>query len=354
LGVANPSIEPIHIPITPEETPYAQPLVGSGAEGLDAANLARRLAHQGPERAARTVFRLTQSELRPQIISVVNDLNTRDVSGSVPREQIQEMNQEFISVFEPLVVPVEEFCLASVEEGWNPGVKDVGFRFASDWITISKQSGSARDIRSVRGTPALLAWRLIILMGAKALEEPNFGLLNTILWEPIEVEESSGRFSHRPFFQQRDLFWPEAFLGYADLGIKYIVKIWQNHSHIRKFFDTEENYHTCVAQFLMIVALADAKINQDRPLYPVYPGYRLIPHANRAMARLCSRLAASANYRDRIGTAIGENSLLRDRWSREKWSALVSRANGAELGPRYSPGFGTHFPDSLDADVPDC
>ena len=114
-------------------------------------------------------------------------------------------------------------------------------------------------------------------MGAKAMDASEFDLLRTILTEPMEVEEQSGRFSYRPFPEQRDLFFPEALVGNANYGVNYVIGIWQKQRHIQSFFDTQEDYHSAVAQFLMVVALADAATDQSDPLYP---GYRLIPQGN--------------------------------------------------------------------------
>ena len=260
--------------------------------------------------------------------AVLDELNSRDAPQEINRQEILESAREFISEIESLFVPIERFCLASVEAGWSPGA-NIGLRFASDWITVSKRPGAGRNIRSAQGAPALLAWRLIIVMGAKALAEEDFDLLRTILTEPLEVEESGGQFSNLPFPQRRDLFYPEALLGYSDIGINYIIQIWEAHPHIHEFFESKEDYHFRVAQFLMVVALADAKLEGERPLYP---GYRVMPQARRAMSALSSRLSSSATHLEGVARAIGEEDAAS---LGQVWSILATRANNAQLGSQH-------------------
>ena len=342
LGTAETSSEPAEESVTPAESPYAQPLVGTGSEGLDPVAYARRLAQEGQERSARIVYRLTRSELTPLVNSTLTELNTRAVPGEIPREETPGLAREFISEMEPLINPIEMFSLASTDKGWSPGV-EIGLRFASNFITFSQPRRSGRSIRFAQGTPALLGWRLLILMGAKALADEEFDLLHIIMTEPLEVEDSNGRYSNRPLFRRRDLFWPEAFLGNADLGIRYIIGLWQSQPHLQTFFTTEEAYHFETAQFLMLVALAysnDAEHERE-----LYPGYRLFSQAQRAMASLCSRLDARGDFRESIAKVIGfqdGQSLL------EGWTLLAARANSAQLGTEFFPGEGVRFLNPLD------
>jgi hypothetical protein len=185
-------------------------------------------------------------------------------------------------------------------------------------------------------------------MGAKAVVEEAFGILYKVLRHPIEVEESNDRFTHRPFIEQRQLFWPEAYLGYADPPIRYLSDLWTARSHLHQFFESEEDYQFAVAQFLMVVALADAAAeDQERPLYP---GYRLMTQRPtlRAMSQLCGRLARIQEYRDGIARAVmnEQGSVLR-----QKWATLVEYANNPELGSRYFPGLGVRFPNPMDGQI---
>jgi len=64
-------------------------------------------------------------------------------------------------------------------------------------------------------------------------------------------------------------------------------------------FESKEVFEFSMAQFLMLVALANAVHNDDQQFYP---GYRLLPEAqaSRAMSALSSRLRGRPDYRDKI------------------------------------------------------
>jgi hypothetical protein len=332
--------------VFPEDSAHDQSLGGQGAEGAAPDRLARRLARERQGRGAQTVLRLTRSELRPLMKSSLAELNERDVPGSVTAEQVPGIAQEYISVIEDITNPVEEFALAAVEEGWADGIK-VALRLAEEWISLGEQRPSGPSVRLAQGAPAILAWRLIVVSGGKALVDDEFEILDIVVNEPLEVESQNGRFSHRSIVQRRDLFYPEALLGHADRGIRFLSGVWGRQPHLHKFFDSEEEYQFGVAQFLMVAALAYYSSEDTEGQSQLYPGYRVMPQAKRAMSALCSRLSASQTHREGIARVIGKSSssLL------HVWSELVARANGARLGGGYFPHDGVRFPDPIDSDV---
>ena len=286
-------------------------------------------------------------ELIPLMREAIAALNQWERLEPVQRHEIPALAKEYITPVEPLTQKVEEFVLASIEEGWSPGVQ-LGLRVAGDLISLSERRTGGLTIRLAQGVPALLAWRLLILSGPKALAEEVFDLLGTVLVGSIEVENQSGRFNNRPFLQRRDLFHPEAFFGHADSpNADYIAQLWTNHPHLHRFFNTEQHYHFSVAKFLMVVALTDPANETNDPLYP---GYRLLPEAGRAMSSLCSKLASSDEYLEGMARAIGESA---DQF-RGSWSQRVNSANAADLGSRYFPNRRVRFPDPLDSDLSEC
>ena len=177
------------------------------------------------------------------------------------------------------------------------------------------------------------------------MADEEFDILRDVVLTPIEVEESSGRFSNRCLIQRRDLFWPEAYLGNANFGINYLIALWGNQPDLQLFFANENNFHFALAQFLMIVALAYTNLEGERDLYP---GYRFVPQALRAMGALCSRLAANHEYRDSIARVIGLDSGIT---LQHNWTDLVSRANAVQLGQQFFLREGIRFPDPMDKDA---
>lgn len=329
------------ISITPEEVTFAQSLAGPDASGLNAVDLAKRLAHTGQPQAATTILRLTRSELQPILRTTLAELNRSEAPGRVTRNQIPTIAQQYIPKIEVLVSKIEQFILSSIDIGWLAGAK-LAIPFTGDWITATEQTQDGQIIRFAQGVPALLAWRLLILSGAKALANNDFGILAIILREPIEVEDRGGSFSNLPFLRRLDLFYSEAFLGYADYTAKYIGDVWKNQLHLHEFFSTEEEYHFQVAQFLMVLSIATATIKDG---YPLYPGYRLLPQAGRAMSAFCSRLASSPDYIKGIERALGEYGVN----LKETWTERAKAANSAELGGEYFLSRRMHFPEQLNS-----
>ena len=331
------------VPISPDEVIAAQPLAGEASEGLDAAEFARRLARKGRPQDTNIVFQLTQAVLQPMMKKIVEDLNRSEAGGQIQRDQIPMEAQKYISKLESLIEKVEQFVLASVEQNWGPGV-ELALRMAGNWISISEGAPSGHIIRFAQGAPSLLAWRMLILMGAKAIAGDAFNLLAMILRNPIEVEDASGRFSNRPLIQRRDLFFAEAFLGYVDHSVNYVKALWQNQDHLHEFFTSEEDFHFHTAKFLIVASLASSL---DRSSRPLYPSYQLLPQARRAMSSICNRMAASEPYLNGIAEALGESG---DNL-RQTWSKRVELLNKAISESQRWPFRKVVFPDPMDADV---
>ncbi|MDD5702125.1 MAG: hypothetical protein PHU23_08765 [Dehalococcoidales bacterium] len=328
LGRTEPqNLAPSATPVQPREVIFAQSLAGDSAAGVNAVEFARRLARENTPQAANTVYRLTKNSLLPEIQKAVNDLNQKDIPNQIPEDQILDKARGYISVVEPQTKKVEEFVLASVEEQWIPGVR-LGLRLSGNLISLTERPHSGRSVKFAQGTPELLAWRLLLISGAKALSEEAFPVLGYILKEPIEVEDHNGRFSNLNLIKRRDLFWPEALLGNAYTGAKYLVELWNAIPHLHTFFSSEEEYQFDLAKFYMVAALATPT---DGLGHPLYPGYRLFPGARRAMSSLHSRLVNSDSYLEGIAQALGETPAQ----FRENWPERVRRLNDTESGVRH-------------------
>lgn len=342
-----PEQNPVQTPVTvqPEEIAYAQSLAGLSAEGLNAIEFSRKLVSSSTPQAANTILRLTRAELLPIISQAVNELNQKEAPDRIQDNQIPVIAREYINIIEPTVQKVEEFVLASVEEQWESGLR-LGLRLSGDLISLSERPHSGRIIKFAQGTPALLAWRLLLCSGAKALSEESFTLLGVILKESIEVEDSSGRFSNQPLMKRRDLFWPEAFLGNAYHGTNYMIELWDLAPHLHEFFTSKEQYHFELSKFYMLVALATPP---DDSGHTLYPGYRLFPEARRAMSSLCSRLAQSDDYLEGIAQALGESA----EHFRLSWSDRVKLVNSVSLGIHHPLVDSLSFPDQMDTGTPD-
>lgn len=326
---------------TSEEVRYAQPLVGKASEGLNIVTFVSRLSLSSRPQAIQTVIRLTRAELLPVMQQMIGKLNKQELAESIQEKDILDIANKYIGEVDPLTSNIESFVLNSIDEDWSPGI-NLGLFFAGEWISLSNKPSPGRDIKFARGIPQFLALRILILMGSKALDNEAFNLLGMIIKKPIESEENTGLFTNRPLIERRDLFWPEAFLGYADKPIRYFVNLWKNKKQLHDYFITEEDYHLAIGKFLMLICLTSST-PETRPFYP---GYRLVPHAKGAMSSLCSKLLASNDYLKGIANSIGESP---EEFIR-LWPERTAVANKAGLGGGYfsdGPQFPTKWGDQV-------
>jgi|WetSurMetagenome_2_1015567.scaffolds.fasta_scaffold73379_2 hypothetical protein len=322
--------------VTPIDVQIAQPLAGQASEGADIPKLVRTLVGRNRPQDAKTIYRLTKAELIPLIGESLRSLNAKGKSGSVTRDQIYTQATEFITAVEPTINTIEYFGLTSVQEGWEPGL-GILMKLSGNLISITEISQPGLVTRYAQGAPALLAWRMLCLCGAKALDEDEFGLLKYLTVNPIEVEEATGKFSYRPLIDRHDLFFPEAFLGYADIPMEYFKDLWNRTNHLQECFDSNESYQMAIAKFFIFAALA-AKSSEGHS--PIFPGYHLLPQAGRAMSAITSRMFSSNTYLEAIAEAMSDNG----SHLKAQWAERVKSINDVPQG-RWSPfASGALFP----------
>ncbi len=287
--------------VHPNEVAFSNSLVGPSSDGVDPISLAHSLSNQNAIRELNTISRLTRHELVRIFSAVLGDLNQRRVPNQVRPDEVLNMAREYIDTFASSLVSLNRFVLACVEEQWEPGLK-FGLKISGTLISLSEQLHPGPSIKFSQGSPALLAFQLLLCCGSKALGDGFFDLLKLVINEPIEVEDSSNRFSNLPLTERRDLFFPDALLGNAYFGAQYLVELWDNAEWLRAFYPSKAQYHFEMAQFMMIVCLA---VGLDESGHSLYPGYQLFPEAQRAMSALVSRLVSSPEYLFGISGAIG-------------------------------------------------
>ena len=300
------------VTITPADVPVAQPLAGPASEGVDIQKLVKGLVARNRPQDAKTIFRLTKAELIPLVNQTLKSLNEKGKGGSVTRDQIFGQAMEYIAAVEPITNTIEHFGLESTQEDWRPGLETM-MRLAGNLISISERPQPGQVIKYAQGAPALMAWRMLCLCGAKALDDDEFDLMQYIMTAPIEVEEATGKFSNRPLIERRDLFYPDAFLGYANIPMQYVAELWNRNKCLKSYFDSNDNYHMAVVKFFILIALAAKPNERGRPMYP---GYRLLPQGGRAMSALTSRMFSSNEYLESIAGAMGETGAkLKETWA---------------------------------------
>ncbi len=320
--------------ITPTEVAIAQSLVGEGAIGIDVEKVVRGIVHRGRPNETKTILRLTKSVLVPLMIQTLTALNARKVPETVTTARILENARPYLSEVEPLTQNIEVFGLTSIVEGLNEGL-DVVLKLAGNLVSISERPVAGQTIKFAQGAPALMAWRILCLCGAKALDEEDLSIFGRVLKEPIEVEESTGKFSHRPLMARRELFYPDAFLGYADQPMSYMDGLWNETPHLKKFFGTNEDYQLALAAFFIVAVLA----SPFEDAHPLYPGYRLLRQASKAMSYVTSKLFYSKRFQKELADTMGISSddLV------NKWSERVSVINSVRTDNWHEVKFPEEF-----------
>ena len=321
------------------------PLVGIEADHIDVTSYVNQLRNRDRSQDIKRIYRLTKSEFDSLLADTIDNLHKVIVPEKVKVEDIIVEAGKLISGFDALTSNVEKFALASVQENYIGGVNII-LKFAGDWISISEKPSIRMRTRFLKGSLALLAWRMLCLSGAKALEEEEFEALRIILSEPIEVEEEGRGFTNLSLIQRQELFYPESLLGHADLAVSYISKLWNDELHLHSYFVSDEAYNFAIAKFFILVALVSPRDEYTRGLYP---GYRLLPQARRAMSSFCSRLGASDTYLNNIANAVGESSAT----FRNLWSQRVDFLNRIALGSSHFLVDEVHFPDRIGDNIPD-
>jgi len=289
---------------------------------------------------ANQLFHVTRPELEKQLSGKITSLNQREVPDKIPRKQIETTATEYISEFDEIIENVEKFALSAIMRNWEQGTMVIP-KFAGVMITASENTKDGHIIRFAQGAPAFLGFRLLLLSGALALEMEEFDLVAVILQEPIEVKNINGQYSHLSLIHRDDLFYPDAFLGYADIPIQYLKKFWMSHPYTHEYFHSNDEYLVALAKILIVIALATSPKKGEHALYP---GYRLLTDAARgAMSSVCGKMANSSHYLNGIAHILGDtgDNVL------STWSERIKPLNEASLGIEYIPIQRVQFPDQL-------
>lgn len=143
--------------------------------------------------------------------------------------------------------------------------------------------------------------------------------------EPIEVELLGGQIAHTPLPRMRKLFHPETFLGHADIAIKYLASQWDDHFAIA--FSDAAQFREGLVWHLALLSFLD----DESESYPLYPTYRLVDDARRALRRLAGRVKAIDTFADGVASIFDEDAQL----FRARWRERAELANEAQLGGGY-------------------
>ena len=287
----------------------------------------------------RRVVRKSIRDIRNKIPPKIEELNSLSSAGGIQQDQILNEALKFEKEFAPLTRNIEELALGLVSMDWVPGARNL-LEVAGSLISSGK--GLSGGLRFASGLPAYFGWRLLLICGARSMQEETFGVTASLINGPIPIIGSSGQLTYRSLIKHRDLFHPEAMLGYADLAILQFKSLDERSPYIKDVFGSKDEFLNSLSEFLILIALRDVGV--DGRL--LYPGYRLLPVFRNACGHLISRLV---NYPDQLAAV----AKILDRSGAElknAWSELASKANSAELGSGYWTWPSNQIPTTLDSE----
>ncbi len=272
---------------------------------------------------SRRLARATARDVVAALDELLPQLQERraELSPNITQDQIIPVASSFVSEVQPLMFPVEEFYAAAAGENWSDGVEGA-LHVASALISYGdRQSG----LRFTSGLPTFLAFRLLLIVGGRAVREKAPDSLRVVLRTDLELELLGGRTSFKPLPELSILFFPETFLGYADLPMRYLSSAWD--AGLEKAFIDQEEYRESVVWFLATVALLDDSSEE----FPLYPGYRLFDGAQRSLDRMVRQVARVDEFAGTLAAAFDETI---DEF-RASWPRRAASANSASLGHGY-------------------
>ncbi|MBI3782933.1 MAG: hypothetical protein HY270_05985 [Deltaproteobacteria bacterium] len=288
--------------------------------------------------ALRRVVRQTVQDIPSKVSPKVQELNSARSFGSIQRTQIPNEALWFEGEFAPLTRNLEQLALGLMSVDWVAGARGV-LEIAGSLISCSE---SLSGLKFASGLPAFFGWRLLLISGARSMQEEAFEVTGALINSPIPVAGSGGQRTHRSLVRHRDLFHPEALLGYADLAIKQVGSLGDRSPDLLTIFGSSDEYVSSLIEFLTLIALRDVDIGvEERPLYP---GYRLLPGFRNATGHLVSRLVSDPDRLEAVARIFERNG----GDFRSAWPELASKANSAGLGSEYWND--SRIPTTLDPD----
>jgi len=145
---------------------------------------------------------------------------------------------------------------------------------------------------------------------------------------PIPVSHKYQQTTFRPFYKHRELFYPEALLGYADLGILQVGGSYTRVRHLDSCFHSAKEFQTSLAEFAILVALRMGEEEGERQLYP---GYRLLNGFQDACARIISKIFFDSEQASGLASIFDTSAAK----LKEQWPELAAKANSADHGSRF-------------------
>ena len=261
----------------------------------------------------------------------------------IKQDEIFDYSLDTVRQFETEVEAVEEFALAMADAEYVEGLKEV-LRLVSGWITISGDVSEGVSFKPAQGSPALMALRLLVNLGAKAVDNMAGDVLKLVLSHPLQTKDDYEGSQSLPFADRRGLLYPGAFLGYADIGLRYLRDENWRSAGVRRAFAGEEDYLEALSIVLFILGIEYGARNPQET-WPLFPGFKLIDKSADAISAFTKRLGSSQSMLSALaGVAREDVSVFL-----KNWPGRVRAQNEAELGGRFFTSRWHPIPEDLSA-----
>jgi cellulose biosynthesis protein BcsQ len=342
LTMASPWEETVEPEIAVTEAPEAARPVDSIIRSINGSTATRLATTRDQTQLRRRVreVRVFSTERWPKKIADI--ARRRSGPSQIPQEGIYDFALPVVRSFHVDVAGVEEFVLTFADAEYIEGLR-ASMRVLEDWISMSGQVTSGEpSFRPARGSPSLLALRILIAVGAKAIDNLSPNVLKMALLEPLETTSDIDGQEIFPLVDRRSLFHAEAFLGQGDLTIRYLREEPWKTPRFRRLFAGERDYLRGLSALLFIVGLTYLARHPDEQ-WPLYPGFKLVPGASEAIAAFIARVENTPELLSTLASMVPENPTQ----YAQNWPTRVARLNEAELGGGYMLTRWRRVPESL-------
>jgi len=262
---------------------------------------------------------------------IINLSSTQPESRGLNEDEVYEYALPLVSQFDADISEVESLGLSAVEGEWKEGLA-IFLDLPCDWITLSEKRISS--YRTIQNAPNLCAFRFVSVLTARAVNNGSFDLVGFMLREPLETREGGNQVDMRSLIERRRLFYPEGLLGRADLGVRYLVELWDRSEHLARFFASKEEYWESLAKYYFLSCLGGLAAAPQG--FPLFPGYAMIPGHTAALNSLVWRMHRDPPLVASIAQSLGETAeAFRSAWP-ERAAALNADSRKANWFSDFS------------------
>lgn len=168
--------------------------------------------------------------------------------------------------------------------------------------------------------------RLLSNWCAKAIDNLTIEGLETLFLTPLQSENFNGQLTSQSLVDRGDLFWSNAFLGYADDTAKYVAEQSAGSDAIGRYFGSAQEYFNALAVFFFLVDIVFLAKHEGENA-TIFPEFRLVQGCTQAVQGFVDRLKNDRGLLIAVAKLTGE-----DVTTFKKWPQRAQQINEAKLG----------------------